>query len=376
MHADVVIAGAGPAGSIAAVVLARAGVGVLVLDRATFPRGKLCGDTLNPGAVHVLQRLRLPAADRGLPIRGMVVTGVGGVRVCARYPDGVAGRALARHAFDQSLLEAAATAGARVEDGVLVQRPILAARRGRVQGVVVGSRSGGERAVHARLVIAADGRESRLARSLALARHPVRPRRWAVGVYFRGVRGMSDCGEMHVRPAYYIGVAPLPDDVTNVCVVTADRARLADPPRLVAAALAGEPELHERFRLAEQVSRPLVLGPLALESSGCGVPGLLLAGDSAGFIDPMTGDGLRFAMRGGELAALEALRCLETGVFDAHRRLARRRAREFRGKWRVNRLLRSVAGSGRGIVLASHATRLFPAPLRRIVSYAGDVPAA
>ena len=59
---DVLIAGAGPAGAIAAMVLARAGARVLVLDRARFPRDKLCGDTLNPGALAVLERLGLDAA--------------------------------------------------------------------------------------------------------------------------------------------------------------------------------------------------------------------------------------------------------------------------------------------------------------------------
>ena len=75
MH-DVVIAGAGPAGAIAATVLARAGVRVLVLDRARFPRDKLCGDTLNPGALAILARLGLSTvAAGGLPLDGMIVTG-------------------------------------------------------------------------------------------------------------------------------------------------------------------------------------------------------------------------------------------------------------------------------------------------------------
>ena len=76
---DVIVVGGGPAGAVAAIVLARAGLRVRLLERATFPRDKLCGDTLNPGAVALLARLALHPADDGLPIHGMLVTGPGAV---------------------------------------------------------------------------------------------------------------------------------------------------------------------------------------------------------------------------------------------------------------------------------------------------------
>src|SRR4029077_1735826 len=99
---DVVIVGAGPAGSVAATVLARAGARVRLVDRATFPRDKLCGDTVNPGTLGVLRRLGLADATEagGLPIDGMRVTGEGGVVIEGRYPDGVCGRALLRRDLD------------------------------------------------------------------------------------------------------------------------------------------------------------------------------------------------------------------------------------------------------------------------------------
>src|SRR4051812_43433672 len=163
MH-DVVIAGAGPAGTIAALVLARAGARVMLLDRATFPRDKLCGDTLNPGALAILQRLGLErAADGALPLDGMIVTGERGVRVEGRYAPGLQGRAIARRGFDAALVSAAAAAGASIEEGVLVETARVSG--GMVTGVTV--RRGGH-TVHipARIAIAADGRYSRLARAL------------------------------------------------------------------------------------------------------------------------------------------------------------------------------------------------------------------
>ena len=117
----------------------------------------------------------------------------------------------------------------------------------------------------------------------------------------------------------------------------------------------------------------MLLGPLAIECSTAGRPGVLFAGDAAGFIDPMTGDGLRFALRGGELAALEALRALERGPGDAHIRLARARAREFGTKWRFNRVLRALAGSPGAVRAAGRVAAWMPSWVESAVLYAGDV---
>ena len=97
-----------------------------------------------------------------------------------------------------------------------------------------------------------------------------------------------------------------------------------------------------------------------MDACGSGAPGLLLAGDAAGFIDPMTGDGLRFALRGGELAARAALGVLEHGHPDAHLRLVEARRREFAGKWRFNRTVRALAGSPLAMRVASRAATLAP----------------
>src|SRR5512140_3390013 len=102
---DVLVVGAGPAGSVAATLLARAGAQVRLIDRAVFPRDKLCGDTVNPGTMSILTRLDLARSleARGLPIDGMRVSGVNGVVVEGRYPQGLTGRALLRREFDWML---------------------------------------------------------------------------------------------------------------------------------------------------------------------------------------------------------------------------------------------------------------------------------
>jgi flavin-dependent dehydrogenase len=102
---------------------------------------------------------------------------------------------------------------------------------------------------------------------------------------------------------------------------------------------------------------------------------LLLAGDAAGFVDPMTGDGLRFALHGGELAAEAALAELATGR-PAHVWLGGALRREFASKWRLNRALRSLVASPRGIRLAAAVAARWPAPFRWLIDSAGDVPLA
>jgi flavin-dependent dehydrogenase len=224
-------------------------------------------------------------------------------------------------------------------------------------------------------VIAADGRRSTLAFALNLARHPAAPRRWAIGAYFTGVEGMTSLGEMHVRAGRYIGVAPVPGALTNVCLVRpsgpADH-DLRDPAALLRRELDADPLLRDRFADATLVTEPVVLGPLAVESTGRTIDGLILAGDAAGFIDPMTGDGLRFAVHGGELAAEAALNALQHGWAGVHARLSDTRRREFAGKWRFNRVLRTLVSSPSAVRLAERGARVSAGLLRTVIAQAGD----
>ena len=202
---DVLIAGAGPAGSIAAIRLARAGARVLLVDRARFPRDKLCGDTLNPGAMRLLDRFGLRGSVEAVsrPLEGMLLTGNGGVQVRGTYGGGLLARALTRRVLDQLLVDAAIAAGAQFQDNVRVHEPMVDESSGRptVRGAVLCRTGAGASRlrVPARITIAADGRRSTLAFALGLASHPAAPRRWAVGAYFEGLAGLDTVGEMHVR---------------------------------------------------------------------------------------------------------------------------------------------------------------------------------
>jgi flavin-dependent dehydrogenase len=208
---------------------------------------------------------------------------------------------------------------------------------------------------------------------MGLARHPAAPRRWAFGTYMRGITGTSDLGEMHVRGRRYIGIAPIAEDLCNVCVVTGPHPGGRSPKDVVAAQVQADPQLRGRFGAATFEAPIRVLGPLAVEASGCGVPGLLLAGDAAGFIDPMTGDGLHLALRGGWLAAGEALHALETGDLGAAvRRLTRARGETFSAKLRFNRWLRRLVEAPAAVEIAGIGGAVAPGLVRWAVARAGD----
>jgi len=377
---DVLIAGAGPAGSVAGWVLARAGARVLIVDRDPFPRPKLCGDTLNPGAIALLESIGLGDGPwhRGPALAGMLVSGPRN-SVQARYPAGVVGRSIVRNELDAWLLERAIGAGARFEPGWTVREPLVDrthAPQGGVRGVAMTRR--GQHAplrLPASLTIAADGRRSVLARSLGLSRHPKSPRRWAFGTYASGVSGLSDVGEMHVRHGRYIGIAPVTESLANICVVTGPRPDGSTPAAVVQRAIESDRMLAERFTHAEFVPDVRVLGPLAVDVSAAGVEGLLLAGDAAGFIDPMTGDGLRLAMTGAALAAHEALATLERGdLVGAAMRLALARRDVLSRKLRFNRILRATVASPLAMTVAGLSAAVAPSIIHSVVRYAGDAP--
>jgi flavin-dependent dehydrogenase len=401
---DVLIVGAGPAGTVAAIVLARAGARVRLIDRADFPRDKLCGDTVNPGALARLRALGVGDAidAHGLRVDGMLVTGEHGAAIQGPYPRGLFGRAILRRDLDWLLLQQAIRAGCQFDPCVAVREPVVdtSAHVPAISGVRLGH-NGSTRELRARVTIAADGRRSTIAFGLGLARHPDRPRRWAIGAYFEGVGAVSDWspaqlaehaaktslppdrpprldrvfGEMHVRRGRYIGVAPVPGGVTNVCLVRPSHpgdSDLRDPAALLTRELTCDPLLRDRFAGARPIAPPVVLGPLAVDVQPAAIDGLMLAGDSAGFIDPMTGDGLRFAIRGGELAAAAALDALTHGWTGVHAGLVARRRAEFGAKWRFNRALRTLVASPGAIEAAAVGARLAPFILRGIISRAGD----
>lgn len=355
MNADVLVVGAGTAGSSLAVALAREGLDVLLVDRARFPRPKPCAEYLSPEASRVLASMG--ALER---VERSGAAALSGVRV--RAPNGlvIAGDFVAHHGFraysdrglsvrrevlDEILFDCARAAGARVVEGLRI-----ADLERDASGRIVGARSHGGESLHARFTIAADGLRSVVARRLGLAKTTRWPRRLALVTHFAGVRDVGEQGEMHVERDGYVGIADVGRGATTVAlVVPASRAReiSRDREAFLDAWLAARPHLAERFMFADRVSPVVVTGPFGAYSRRAWAPGAALVGDAADFFDPFTGEGIYAALRGGELLAgalATGLRAADGGE-QALRDYDRARRREFGGKWIVERVIGAVVGS-------------------------------
>ena len=137
--------------------------------------------------------------------------------------------------------------------------------------------------------------------------------------------------------------------------------------------IAGDASLSARFARARFDVPVRVLGPLAVDTRAAGVDGMLLAGDAAGFVDPMTGDGMQLAIHGAILAATEALGVLESGDYSgAVIRLARARQRAIGPKHRFGRGVRRLVESRAAVAAASISARVAPGLVRWAIRYAGD----
>src|SRR5581483_3748225 len=192
--AEVIVVGAGPAGAATAILLAQAGHEVLLLDRARFPRDKVCGEYLSPEGSRILDRLgvlKAVEAAGARPLRGMRITAPDGTHLVADYPRDGRWRGYRDHAL---------AVPRRRFDAVLVER---------ARGLPLTAR-GGLR-VTDRLVVGADGRASVVARRLGA----VRPHRWlhrlALMTFAEGVAHDPERGEIFLAPPVYSILNPVAD---------------------------------------------------------------------------------------------------------------------------------------------------------------------
>jgi geranylgeranyl reductase family protein len=314
-EADVLVVGGGPAGAATAYHLARHGVDVLVVDRATFPREKVCGDGLTPRGVRSLLALGVdPLQTPGFTkVNGLRVHGPG-VRIDLPWPELSSfpryGVVSTRHDLDDLLLRRAAGAGARVWEGAEAKAPLVDGAW--LTGAQV-KRNGTSEEVRARFVLACDGASSRFASRAGVRRDPRRPLGIAARRYFRSPKGDTtfleswlDLWDGPRLMAGYGWIFPVGGGVVNVgagllsSYVRFDAWNARRVYELFVGNVGEEWGLDESAALGPILSGPL---PMGMNRRPLSLPGLLVVGDAGGIINPFNGEGIAYAMESGELAA-------------------------------------------------------------------------
>jgi flavin-dependent dehydrogenase len=281
---DLIVVGAGPAGSACAITAARLGVSVLLLEKDRFPRQKVCGEFVSSESLGLLHGLLQQDADRFLASPQITASRIFVDNKSLTLPVSPAAQSIPRFHLDAALFQAAQRAGVTACEDVAVSE----VRRDSVFHVFTAQNT-----YQARAVINTTGRWSKLTQ-FTVAEND----KWlGLKAHFAEASPPKSV-DLYFFPGGYCGVTPVSSGSVNAsAMVRADVAHTLED------VFDKEPQLQERSRAWRPLFPTVTTSPLYFREPETESDGMLLAGDSAGFIDPFAGDGISLALQSGTLAA-------------------------------------------------------------------------
>lgn len=353
---DIIIVGASVAGASLAIALAPEGYRILLLERAVFPRYQPCGEGIMPQGVEILSTFGLleeVLARGGVRFRGMRYRNRRGVVAEAEFPaaghGGAYGVVIRRWNLDDLLLRRAESfPNVEVRQGFAVTQVIQENQV--VKGVAGHPVDTPDRreAFFAPLIIGADGRHSLFPAACGLTRTYLPRRRFGVTGHLSGVDGSDPYVEVLLHPEGEIYIAPCDKGLTLVVILLEEESMpffKGDLEGQYHAFLKEAEGFGGRAEASELVGPVFAVGPLGFTVEPCYRAGLLLVGDSAGFLDPITGEGMTLALRSVQAAVPLIREGFAAGSFgqELGRRYAEDRFRLIEDVFLFTRLLLNVS---------------------------------
>ena len=320
---DVIVVGAGIAGSTSAALLGRQGLSVLLLDRALFPREKICGEGLMPAGAAILQELGVLqelSRQGARPFQGIHFCLPGENRVALNFQEvseTASGWITPRVTLDSCLVRLAERQpGVTFRQGFAVQSIKIRPQGVEVEGLCEGIRH----TYRAKALVGADGIHSRFHRGFGIRRHSQSFQRFALSAQYSHFKGPRDIVEVHCCRAGEAYVAPLGAGRARITLLLFKAACSASHPRLADFYFEHLKLFPELMR---QVKNPYPKGPIgstspvSLQLSHCHASRLILVGDAAGAVDPVTGQGMTIALKDAQLACRVLERQLPSGQLSS-----------------------------------------------------------